>query len=84
LQFIANDDVRTRLESELKTDVVTYAAKLHAAAERLSASIGPGKGGLVNVQQLFLAVSWYKSEERWTEAWHALGRAVRAANEIGM
>lgn len=83
LQYIIDDSVRLRLESELKTDVVTLANRLHSAAERLGASIPPGKGGLAHVQQLFLTVSWLKSAEKWTEAWHALSKAIRAANEIG-
>lgn len=83
LHFIVNDSVRVRLESELGADVGTFAHRLHTAAEKLSASIPPGKGGLIHVQQLFLTAFWYKSAEKWTAAWHALNKAVRAANEIG-
>lgn len=83
LHFIMNESVRVRLESELRADVLTLAERMHTAAEKLSASIPPGKGGLVHVQQLFLTAFWYKSAEKWTEAWHALSKAVRAANEIG-
>ncbi|KAK4144755.1 fungal-specific transcription factor domain-containing protein [Dichotomopilus funicola] len=84
LHFIIDDNVRVRLERELNTDVLTLADRMHAAAEKLSTTIPPGKGGLVNVQQLFLTAFWLKSAEKWTEAWHALGRAIRAANEIGL
>ncbi|KAL2198921.1 fungal-specific transcription factor domain-containing protein [Corynascus similis CBS 632.67] len=84
LHFIIDDSVRVRLETELDTDVLTFADRLHTAAEKLSTSIPPGKGGLVHVQQLFLTAFWFKSAEKWTEAWHALGKAVRAANEIGL
>jgi hypothetical protein len=83
LHFIIEDNVKVRLETELDTDVLTFANRLHSAAEKLSASIAPGKGGLVNVQQLFLTAYWFKSAEKWTEAWHALSKAIRAANEIG-
>lgn len=83
LHFILDDSVRLRLESELETDVITLANRMHAAAEKLGASIPPGKGGLTHVQQLFLTAFWFKSAEKWTEAWHALSKAVRAANEIG-
>lgn len=83
LHFIIDDNVRVRLERELNTDVLTLADRMHAAAEKLSTTIPPGKGGLVNVQQLFLTAFWLKSAEKWTEAWHALSRAIRAANEIG-
>jgi hypothetical protein len=83
LHFIMEDSVRVRLEAELETDVLTFADRLHDAAEKLSTTIPPGKGGLVHVQQLFLTAYWFKSAEKWTEAWHALSKAIRAANEIG-
>ncbi|KAK4155555.1 hypothetical protein C8A00DRAFT_31599 [Chaetomidium leptoderma] len=84
LHFIIEDNVKVRLETELATDVLTFADRMHAAAEKLGASIPPGKGGLVHVQQLFLTAFWFKSAERWTEAWHALSKAILAANEIGL
>ncbi|KAK4204046.1 fungal-specific transcription factor domain-containing protein [Triangularia verruculosa] len=84
LHFIIDDSVKERLETELKADAVTFAQRMHNAADKLSTSISPGKGGLVHVQQLFLTAFWYKSAEKWTEAWHALSRAIRAANEIGL
>jgi len=79
-----DSSVKERLEMELRADAVTFANRMHTAAEKLSASIPPGKGGLVHVQQLFLGAFWLKSAERWTEAWHALGVVIRAANEIGI
>ncbi|KAK4191847.1 fungal-specific transcription factor domain-containing protein [Podospora australis] len=84
LHFIIDDSVRERLETELKADAATFAQRMHTAADKLSQSISPGKGGLTHVQQLFLTAFWYKSAEKWTEAWHALSRAIRAANEIGL
>lgn len=84
LHFIIDDSVKERLETELKADAVTFAQRMHNAADKLSTSIAPGKGGLIHVQQLFLTAFWYKSAEKWTEAWHALSRAIRAANEIGL
>ncbi|KAK4180156.1 fungal-specific transcription factor domain-containing protein [Triangularia setosa] len=84
LHFIIDDSVKERLETELKADAVTFAQRMHNAADKLSTSIPPGKGGLIHVQQLFLTAFWYKSAEKWTEAWHALSRAIRAANEIGL
>ena len=83
LHFIIEDNVRERLEKKLNTDVLTLADRLHAAAEKISTTIPPGKGGLVHVQQLFLTAYWFKSAEKWTQAWHALSKAIRAANEIG-
>ncbi|KAM7222164.1 hypothetical protein V8F06_002436 [Rhypophila decipiens] len=82
--YVMDPGVKERLESELRTDIWTFAGRMHRAAERLSASIPPGKGGLIHIQQQFLTAFWYKSAEKWTEAWHALGGAIRAANEIGL
>ncbi|KAK3299983.1 uncharacterized protein B0H64DRAFT_414142 [Chaetomium fimeti] len=84
LHFIIDDNVRVRLETDLDTDVLTFADRMHAAAQKLGASIPLGKGGLVHVQQLFLTAFWFKSAEKWAEAWNALSRAIPAANEIGL
>ncbi len=81
--FISDDNIKARLESELGADALTFADRMHEAAEKLSASIPHGKGGLIHVQQLFLTAFWLKSAERWTESWHALSAAIRAAYEIG-
>ena len=83
LHFIIEHSVKARLEKELDTDVLALADRFHAAAEKISDSIPPGKGGLVHVQQLFLTAYWLKSAEKWTQAWHALSKAIRAANELG-
>ncbi|KAH7634230.1 fungal-specific transcription factor domain-containing protein [Sordaria sp. MPI-SDFR-AT-0083] len=82
--YILNAGVKDRLERELGTDALTLATTLHTTAEGLSKTIPSGKGGLAHVQQLFLTAFWYKSAERWTEAWHALGTAIHAAYEIGL
>ncbi|KAK3397466.1 fungal-specific transcription factor domain-containing protein [Sordaria brevicollis] len=82
--YILNPGVQQRLERELGTDAVSLATTLHTTAEKLSKTIPSGKGGLAHVQQLFLTAFWYKSAEKWTEAWHALGTAIHAAYEIGL
>src|SRR5690606_5792383 len=79
-----NPGVQHRLERELGNDAVSLATTLHTTAEKLSKTIPSGKGGLAHVQQLFLTAFWYKSAEKWTEAWHALGTAIHAAYEIGL
>lgn len=56
--------------------------RFHTAAEKLSASIPRGKGGITHVQQLFLVAQWYKSEACMVESWHALSVAIREAQEI--
>lgn len=73
-----------RLESELGEKAQTMTDRFHNAAQKLSASIPQGKGGVANVQQLFLAAKWYKGEACMVESWHALSVAVRAAQEIHM
>jgi hypothetical protein len=73
-----------RLESELGEKAQTMTERFHKAAQKLSASIPQGKGGIVNVQQLFLAATWYKGEACMVESWHALSVAVREAQEISM
>lgn len=81
--YIIDDNVKGRLESELKEDTLTFATRMHEAAETLGKSIPHGDGGLTHVQQLFLTAFWYKSAEKWTEAWHALSAAIGAAYENG-
>lgn len=73
--FLAKGGNGARLEEELKEDALTFANRMHHAAETLSASIQHGKGGLPHVQQLFLTAFWLKSAEEWTEAWYALSAA---------
>lgn len=71
-----------RLEAELGEKAQTMTDRFHTAAQKLSSSISQGKGGIVNVQQLFLAAQWYKGEACMVESWHALSVAVREAQEI--
>ncbi|KAH6614570.1 hypothetical protein B0J18DRAFT_303122 [Chaetomium sp. MPI-SDFR-AT-0129] len=65
-------------------DVQGLANRVHTAAEKLGDSIPPGKGGLAQVQQLLLTAIWLESSEKRTEAWHALGKAIMAAYELGL
>lgn len=84
-QFL-EDDLRNKLETELGDRAQTLTERFHSAAVELSASIPPGEvqDAIVMVQQLFLAAVWYKYEAQMIEAWHALGSAIRAAQESGM
>lgn len=77
------DSLRQRLELELGEKAQSMTDRFHAAAKKLSSSIPCGSGGVVQVQQLFLEASWRKSEANVVESWHALGEAIRAAQEIG-
>ncbi|KAJ9151410.1 Pyrimidine pathway regulatory protein 1 [Pleurostoma richardsiae] len=71
-------------ELELGEKAQVLTDRFHAAALRLSNTVSPGRGGLAQVQQLFLTASWYKSEAHMVEAWHALSNACRQAQELGM
>ncbi|KAL4754989.1 hypothetical protein BDW72DRAFT_200365 [Aspergillus terricola var. indicus] len=79
-----DDSLRQRLESELGMGVEQLSMQYHNAAKHLSNTIGPGKGGLMQVQQLFLTAQWFKTEALFVESWHALGTAIHEAQELGM
>ncbi|EAA66241.1 hypothetical protein AN1123.2 [Aspergillus nidulans FGSC A4] len=79
-----DDSLRQRLESELGTGVEQLSMHYHNAAKQLSNTVGPGKGGLMQVQQLFLTAQWFKTEAMFVESWHALGTAIHEAQELGM
>ncbi|KAL6231406.1 hypothetical protein BDW75DRAFT_220307 [Aspergillus navahoensis] len=79
-----DDSLRQRLESELGTSVEHLSMHYHNAARQLSNTIGPGRGGLTQVQQLFLTAQWFKTEAMFVESWHALGTAIHEAQELGM
>lgn len=72
-----------RLELELGEKPQAMSNRFHAAAKKLSNFIGRGAGGIIQVQQLFLEASWWKSEANTVESWHSLGSAIREAQEIG-
>ncbi|KAE8309558.1 fungal-specific transcription factor domain-containing protein [Aspergillus transmontanensis] len=74
---------RQKLESELGENIQSLSERYHRAARRLSSIIPPGKGGLTQVQQLFLTASWFKTEALFVESWHALSSAIHEAQELG-
>ncbi|KAJ4417808.1 hypothetical protein N0V82_005974 [Gnomoniopsis sp. IMI 355080] len=74
--------LKQRLEIELGERAQSMTERFHAAAQRLSSSIPRGAGGVIQVQQLFLEASWWKSEANMVEAWHSLSMAIREAQEI--
>ncbi|KIW02621.1 uncharacterized protein PV09_06066 [Verruconis gallopava] len=76
--------LRVKLETELGESLQELTQKYHDAAERLSNVIKPGVGGIAQVQQLFLTAVWLKSECLFIDAWHALGDAIRYAQEVGI
>ncbi|PYH95976.1 hypothetical protein BO71DRAFT_428568 [Aspergillus ellipticus CBS 707.79] len=74
-------EARQKLESELGESCQSLAEQYHHTAKQLSSTIAPGKGGLVQVQQLFLNAVWYKTEALFVGSWHALGAAIHEAQE---
>ncbi|KAL2865446.1 uncharacterized protein BJX67DRAFT_358917 [Aspergillus lucknowensis] len=79
-----DDDTRQKLEYELGKSIDHLSVLYHSRAKQLSSAIAPGKGGLWQVQQLFLTAQWYKTEARFVESWHALSTAIHEAQEQGM
>ncbi|KAJ5729006.1 uncharacterized protein N7483_003514 [Penicillium malachiteum] len=82
-QYLDTDTER-KLESELGYSAQKLSENLHYAGKQLSNTIGPGKGGLSQVQQLFLTAAWFKSESLFVESWHALSSSIHEAQEQGM
>lgn len=79
-----NTEIKTKLESELGESVQSLSENYHHAAKQLSNTIPPGKGGLAQIQQLFLTSAWFKSESLFVESWHALSSCIHEAQELGM
>ncbi|KAJ5633857.1 hypothetical protein N7528_001699 [Penicillium herquei] len=77
-------DTERKLESELGYSAQKLSENLHLAGKQLSNTIGPGKGGLSQVQQLFLTAVWFKSESLFVESWHALSTSIHEAQEQGL
>jgi hypothetical protein len=77
-------ELRETIEFELSCEIGELPERFHQAAEALSSTFTPGEKGLTQVQQLFLTTSWFKSEGRFIDAWHAMAACVREAQELGL
>ncbi|CAL5871158.1 uncharacterized protein PFLUO_LOCUS5405 [Penicillium psychrofluorescens] len=77
-------EIRQKLESELGEPIQTISENYHHAAKQLSNTIAPGKGGLAQVQQLFLTAAWFKTQSLFIESWHTLSACIHEAQELGM
>jgi hypothetical protein len=77
-------EIQTKLESELGESIQTLSESYHHTARQLSNTITPGKGGLAQIQQLFLTAAWFKSESLFVESWHTLSSCIHEAQELGM
>jgi hypothetical protein len=69
---------------ELGVTTQSLTERWHRAARLLSNTISPGRGGLTQIQQLFLTALWFKTEALFIESWHILGAAIHEAQELGM
>ncbi|CUS12744.1 unnamed protein product [Tuber aestivum] len=67
-----------------KENFYTLSATYSSTACELASLISASSPTLPRVQQWFLRSSWLKSEGRAVEAWHALGQAIREAQEMGL
>ncbi|KAJ5161533.1 hypothetical protein N7492_006925 [Penicillium capsulatum] len=83
LQYL-DAEIQQKIESDLGESVQTLSENYHHAAKQLSNTIDPGKGGLTQIQQLFLTGTWFKSESLFVETWHTLSSCIHEAQEIGM
>lgn len=83
LQFVKAKE-RERLELELGEKVQNLSERYHRVARQLSHSIPIGKGGLTQVQQLFLTAFWFKNDAKFIDSWHVLAAAIHEAQELGM
>ncbi|KAL2820761.1 fungal-specific transcription factor domain-containing protein [Aspergillus granulosus] len=79
-----DEGIRQKLELELGDSTDHLSVLYHNTAKQLSNTIGPGKGGITQIQQLFLTAQWFKTEALFVESWHALGVAIHEAQEQGM
>ncbi|KAL4875853.1 fungal-specific transcription factor domain-containing protein [Aspergillus karnatakaensis] len=80
----ATDTLRNMLETELGENIAQLSKRYHIAARTLSSSIGAGKGGLLQVQQLFLTSWWLKGDGQFIDSWHSLAASIHEAQELGL
>jgi hypothetical protein len=78
------EGLRQKLESQLGGNLDHLSVRYHNTAKQLSSTIGPGRGGMTQLQQLFLTAQWYKTEALFVESWHALSVAIHEAQEQGI
>jgi hypothetical protein len=76
-------ELESQIQDVLGMSCQAFTEKLHDATEELSVTFRPGEGDLNQVQQLFHAVIWLKSESRFVESWHVCASAIQLAQELG-
>ena len=71
------------IEAGSDQPIRTLSEIFHSHAQRLSAMVTPGHGGLFQVQQMTMAVSWFRTKSQWVESWHGLVAAIHEAQKQG-
>ncbi|KAJ5415151.1 hypothetical protein N7465_003846 [Penicillium sp. CMV-2018d] len=79
-----SDSLHSTLETELGENIQELSKRYHRTAQSLSITIGAGKGGLIQVQQLLLAAWWLKSDAQFIDSWHVLASSIHEAQELGL
>lgn len=83
LQMLPKEHYRFMSQLNLgKENFYNLSATYSNTACELASLLSASSPTLVRVQQWFLRSSWLKSEGRTVEAWHALGQAIREAQEM--
>lgn len=72
------------IEFELACSPQYLTGRFNAAADQLSQSFPASSTCIERVQELFYKGAWLKSESKIVESWHALGRTIREAQELGL
>ncbi|KAF2742459.1 hypothetical protein M011DRAFT_267128 [Sporormia fimetaria CBS 119925] len=79
-----SEGLRKKIEYELAGDGVDLTVRLTNAADELALSFPAATTSLARVQEKYLKACWLKSDYRMVASWHALGSAVREAQELGI
>lgn len=75
--------LKEKLERDLGQPTQRLSEKYHTAGRELYHTIPVGNSHMYTVQALLHSCSWFKSEARFVECWHALTATVREAQELG-
>ncbi|KAH8701496.1 hypothetical protein GQ44DRAFT_778617 [Phaeosphaeriaceae sp. PMI808] len=83
VQYLA-PALRKMIEFELACDSQILNDRFASTAEQLIRSSEASNTTIERVQEQFLKGAWPKSESKIVESWHALGCAIRQAQELGI
>lgn len=74
---------KKEMEAESNQPIQVLSEQFHSHAQRLTATLVPGTRSIEQIQQLMLAVLWYKLQLQWAESWYHLERAIQEAQLQG-